>query len=131
MQRKLLPFLYVDFIMPLLCCIFLPIIAAKAKSKFNDSFIYKDVQNASIFNSIIFGIATYILCFIFIKLLNTLYLNIIVSLAIVFFLSWQLIPIRADFYKFSFNYVNALIGVYLSALIVNSYYLFANKRKHD
>ncbi len=131
MKRKLLPFLYVDFVIPLLCCILLPSIATKAKLKFIDNFIYKDVQKASTFNSVIFGIAVYILCFIFIKLLNTLYLNIIVSFAIIFFLSWQLIPLKVDFYKFSFNYVNALIGIYLSAMTVNSYYLLKSNKKHN
>lgn len=129
MQRKILPFLYVDIVMPLLCCILLPSIAAKAKLKFIDNLIYKDIQKASIFNSIIFGIATYILCFIFIKLLNTLYLNIIVSFAIIFFLSWQFMPLVADFYRFSFNYVNALLGIYLSAMMVNSYYLLKNNKR--
>ena len=128
MQRKLLPILYVNFIIPLLCCILLPKIAMNAQLKYVDSLLYEDLQKASIFNSMIFGIAIYILCFVFIKLLNTLYLNIILSLAIIYFLFWQLSPLSGDYYQFSFNYINVLIGIYISSLIVNSYYLLRYKK---
>ena len=131
MQRKLLPALYIDLVIPLLCCLLLPKIAMNAQLKYMDSFLYEDLKKTSIFNSVIFGIAIYIACFVFMKLLDTIYLNIVLSVAIIFFLFWQLMPLSGNLYQYSFNYIKVLIGIYLSAMAVNSFYLLRHKIKKD